>query len=250
MATNKKAQLVLKNLLARQDYLVVQGNDLAKAFGGLKAFEQRILDYCFSYVQLDDEPTTVYEVSALELIKHFNLNTSGKNYNRIGAAFKTLNENTALYLPTVDDKGVRGIQMTQLFSMINFKEDGVIQFEFSRYAAPLVFDLKKNFYSFRLAELSRIKGKYGLILLKLWESYRLGDAPVTLIDGSIDDWQNWFLGTDTRYPTGVFYSNILKRAIKEIEEKLQAYCSLTSIRKGHKIISYRLEITDTTKLVS
>lgn len=250
MATNKKAQSVLENLLARQDYLVVQGNDLAKSFGGLKAFEQRVLDYCFSYVQLDDESDKTYEISAIELIKHFNLNTSGKNYNRIGAAFKALNENTALYLPTIDDKGIRGIRMTQLFSMIDFKEDGVVQFEFSKYAAPLVFDLKKNFYSFHLAELSRIKGKYGLILLKLWESYRVGDSPVTLIKGSTDDWQGWFLGADTRYPAGKFYSNILKRAIEEIEEKLQADCSLTSVRKGRKIVSYRLEILDTTKLVN
>ena len=28
----------------------MQGNDLAKAFGNLKAFEHKLLDYCFSYV--------------------------------------------------------------------------------------------------------------------------------------------------------------------------------------------------------
>jgi len=46
---NKKAELALSDLLSRQDYLVVQGNDLAKSFGGLKSFEQRVLDYCFDF---------------------------------------------------------------------------------------------------------------------------------------------------------------------------------------------------------
>ncbi|GAK48723.1 replication protein, partial [Secundilactobacillus oryzae JCM 18671] len=35
MTKNKKAQKALDKLLSRQDYLVVQGNDLAKSFGGL-----------------------------------------------------------------------------------------------------------------------------------------------------------------------------------------------------------------------
>ncbi|MGK3796916.1 replication initiation protein, partial [Enterococcus faecium] len=80
------------------DYLVVQGNDLAKAFGGLKSFEQRVLDYCFSFVTKDSKLDDEYEVTALEIIKHFGLNTSGDSYRRIAEAFKKLNENTALYL--------------------------------------------------------------------------------------------------------------------------------------------------------
>ena len=43
MRANKKMDVALSNLLSRQDYLVVQGNDLAKSFGGLKSFEQQYL---------------------------------------------------------------------------------------------------------------------------------------------------------------------------------------------------------------
>ena len=77
MSKNKKANLALTDLLSRQNYLVVQGNDLAKSFGGLKSFEQRVLDYCFSYVTKDSRLEDEYEVSTLEIIRHFNLNTSG-----------------------------------------------------------------------------------------------------------------------------------------------------------------------------
>ena len=79
------------------------------------------------------------------------------------------NQNTALYLPIERENGTRGIRMTQLFSMIDFFEDGGVRFRFSEDSAPLVFDLKEHYYSFRLGELSRINGKYALIMLKLWK---------------------------------------------------------------------------------
>lgn len=165
---NKKADIALKDLLSRQDYLVVQGNDLAKAFGGLKSFEQRVLDYCFSFVTKDSKLDDEYEVTALEIIKHFGLNTSGDSYRRIAEAFKKLNENTALYLRVERPDGTQGLRMTQLFSWIDFYADGLVRFKFSADSAPYVLDLKEKFYSFRLGELSRINGKYALIMLKLW----------------------------------------------------------------------------------
>lgn len=246
----KEQKSAVKNLLSSQEYLVVQGNDLAKAFGGLKAFEQRVLDYCFSFVQKDDKSNTVYDVSAIEIIHHFGLATSGTNYERIAKAFKTLNENTALYLPTVLDNGEHAIIMTQLFSKIIFGEAGTVQFKFSEDAAPLVFDLKKNFYSFKLRELAQIRGKYCLILLKLWETKRVGNEVSTTITGSMEEWQEWFLGKDKRVSASRFYSNVLKRACKEVEKKLNAQCDLTSLRKGRKIVGYKLEITDGNKLIN
>ena len=112
--------IAISELLSRQDYLVVQGNDLAKAFGGLKSFEQRVLDYCFSFVTKESKSGDVYEVTALEIIKHFGLNTSGDSYRRIAEAFKKLNENTALYLNVERPDGTRGLRMAQLFSWIDF----------------------------------------------------------------------------------------------------------------------------------
>lgn len=243
-------KLAVENLLSRQEHLVVQGNDLAKALGGLKAFDQKVLDYCFSFVKKDDKPNTIYEVSAIEIIHHLGLTTSGANYERIAKAFKTLNIYTALYLPTVLDNGERGIIMTRLFSKIFFGEAGTVQFKFSEDVAPLVFDLKKNFYSFHLRELTQIKGKYGLILLKLWEAKRIGNEASTTITCSMEEWQEWFLGDDKRLSTSRFRANVLKRACEELEKKLNAQCMLTSLRKGRKIVEYKLKITDGNKLIN
>lgn len=93
----QKAELALTDLLSRQDYLVVQGNDLAKSFVDLKLFEQRLLDYCFSFFTRDPKLDDEYEVSDLEIIKYFGLNTSGENYRRIAESFKRINESAVIY---------------------------------------------------------------------------------------------------------------------------------------------------------
>jgi len=241
---NKKAELALTDLLSRQNYLVVQGNDLAKSFGGLKSFEQRVLDYCFSYVTKDSKLNDEYEVSALEIIKHFNLNTSGDSYKRIAEAFKRLNENTALYLPITRNDGSRGIRMTQLFSWIDFYNNGVVRFKFSEESAPLVLDLKEHFYSFRLSELSRINGKYALIMLKLWESNRRGKEKHTTITGNLESWQSWFLGKDNRMTAGQFFQKIIVRSIEELEEKIECSFFVTTQKRGRKVVGYEILITD------
>jgi len=246
MKENKKMDKMLGELLSRQDYLVVQGNDLAKAFGGLSSFEHRVLDYCFSFVTRESKLDDVYKVSAMEIIKHFGLNASGQNYNRIGQAFKRLNENTALYLPIVEDDGTEGILMTQLFSYIKFLKDGTVEFKFSEYSAPYVLDLKEKYYSFRLGDLAKIKGKYALIMLKLWESKRIGKQKYTTLNGSISEWKQWFLEKDKDLPTGRFYSEIIVRSIEELENKISCEFYVTTFKNGRVVTGYEILINDTS----
>ena len=245
MQKNKKAELAIDDLLTRQNYLVVQGNDLAKSFGGLKSFEQRVLDYCFSFVKENDKPNTEYTVAILDIIKHFDIGNSGDSYKRIGDAFKKLNENTALYLP-IEREGVPAIRMTQLFSYIDLDIEGQAFFRFNEIAAPYVFDLRKNFYSFKLGELSRIKGKYALILLKLWESYRRGNEKQTTIKASLEDWESWFLGKEKRLPAGQFYQKVITRSVKELDEKMTADFFVTTLKRGRKVEGYEITFTDTS----
>ena len=74
MKKAKVIELSLENLIDRQDFLIVQGNDLAKSLGGLKSFELRVLDYCFSYVTKESSVNDVYTAYAIDIIKHFGTN--------------------------------------------------------------------------------------------------------------------------------------------------------------------------------
>ena len=123
----------------------------------------------------------------------------------------------------------------------------MVEFKFSEDVAPLVFELKKNYYSFQLAELARIKSKYALILMKLWEAKRFGKQQVTTIQGSLDDWQDWFLGEEKRWAAGLFKRNALLVGCNELEEKLNVSITLTTIKRGRKIVGYEMQIVDNRK---
>lgn len=249
MVSNKKANKVYEELASRQNYLVVQANDLAKAFGNLKAFEHKVLDYCFSSVTQNSKVTDTFQVQSLDIMKHLGLTRNGQNYKRIAEAFSKLNENTALYIPETLPDGRKSIIMTQLFSRIRFVEDGLVEFKFSEDAAPLVFELKKNYYSFQLAELARIKSKYALILMKLWEANRFGNQVTTTIQGSLEDWQDWFLGEDKQWSAGLFKRNALLVASEELESKLNVAITITTIKKGRKVVGYEMQIEDNRQLL-
>lgn len=238
-----KTEHAFDNLLSRQDYLIVQANDLAKSFGNLKAFEHKLLDYCFSYVTKESTATDTFKVSSKEVLKHFGLNASGFNYERIARGFKALNENTALYF-AIERDGKKGIRMGQLFSMIEFLEDGEVRFKFSELAAPYVFALKSQYYSFKLAELARIKSKYALILMKLWEACRYHDQKVTTIQGTVEEWQDWFLGSEKRWEPARFRQKVLEVGGGELEEKLGVDIFLNTFKSGRKVIGYEMQIVD------
>lgn len=98
---NTKIDRAFEGLLSRQEYLVVQANDLARAFGNLKSFEHKLLDYCFSYVTKENNVNDIFTVSCKEVLKHFGYNSSGQNYKRVVKGFKALNENTDLFLHSI-----------------------------------------------------------------------------------------------------------------------------------------------------
>ena len=126
-------------------------------------------------------------------------------------AFKALNENTALYF-AIERTVKEGIRIGQLFSMIEFMENGEVAFRFSEFSAPYVFAfLRSQFYSFKLAELAQIKSKYAIILMKLWEANRFKNQRVTTIQGNLDDWQDWFLGNWKEIDTSRFCKGLSKK---------------------------------------
>lgn len=252
---NKKADKALNNLLSRQEYLVTQANDLARSFGNLTVFEHKVLDYCFSFVQSSDAPNKVYKVNSKDILRHLGLNLSGFNYGRVIKAFKSLNEKTAIYMLTTMSDGSQGILMTSLFNHIAIGKSGLTEFRFSEDVVPFVFQLKEHFYSFKLSELSRVKSKYTLSLLKLWNANSIGRLRDATIKGDLIEWESWLLGSDDSGKTrtmsaGVFKRDVLNRALKELGNLYpKTIFSLTTIKDGVKVIGYELDIRPVNTVV-
>lgn len=257
MATvqHRKMDKVMDGLLSRQNYLVTQANDLARSFGNLTTFEHKVLDYCFSFVKAEDTSEHTYTAHMLDIIHHLGLNSSGKNYQRVGEAFRALNTKTAIYLQTYKN-GKKGIIMTSLFDYIEVIEDGKIEFQFSKKVAPYVFELKQNFYSFKLSELSGVRSKYTLTLLKLWNANSNGKLKKATIKGSLEEWESWFLGSDDdgkprKWSSGRFKQRVLAVSMKELGEHYpKTIFYLTTEKTGRKVTGYTLDITPVKTAVS
>ena len=245
---NKKVNLALDSLLSRQDYLVTQANDLAKAFGNLTAFQHKVLDYCFSYVQQDDYQNKIYQANLIDVIHHFGLTASGDSYKRIANALRALDLKTSIYMRTIEKDGRKGILMTHLFDHVKIIEDGKFEFRFSRDIEPYVFQLKSHFYSFKLSELSRVHSKYTLILMKLWNANSLGKLTNATIQGSLEEWEAWFLGSDDNgipkhWSAGVFKRDVINKALKELGQLYpKTLFNLTTFKHGRNVTGYKLDI--------
>ncbi len=243
MSFDKKTDKALQELKSRQNYLVVQSNDLAKAFGNLTATEHKLLDYSTSFVTKNSTMNDIYSVDIKDVLKHFGWPSNGTYYNRVIKGFYALKKKDNLNIYVNDELG-EGYIGTNLFSFLDMRNTGIIRFKFSEMAAPYLIDLISNYYSFKLSELSQIKSKYTLILMKLWQSRRMGDNVVTTISGSLEDWEFWFLGSDRWFTSGRFKRDILNTARDEIEMKLNVSIDMDTIIKNKKTIGYEMTIRD------
>ena len=261
MVENKKAKNALENLLDRQTYLVTQANELARAFGNLNATEHKILDYCFSYIKKEDTVDTAYHLTLQEILKHLGLNSSGKNYTRVAVALNRLHEKTALYLQLYKEDGTPFIRMTSLFQHIDIDRNGNVEIKYNADIAPYIFQLKQQYYSFKLMELGRVRSKYTLIMLKLWNANagKWNDytdpnslPPDLHLTASLEEWESWFLGYTVdkkkkkhpvRWPAGRFKKYVLEVALKELAKLYpKSTITLTPTKRGRRVIGYTLEI--------
>lgn len=238
---NKKTDKALSELVSRQDYLVVQANDLSKAFGKLTLSEHRLLDFATSFVTRESTSDEIYTCNILDVIHHFGWPSNGTYYNRVATLFKSLKEKDNLYIYVKDELG-EGIVMASLFNWIDLRNSGMIRFKFSELATPYLVDLRSNYYSFKLSQLAQIKSKYSLVMLKLWEANRLGNNTYATITGSLSEWETWFLGNDRRWPAGRFMRDCLNVAIKEISEKMGAFFVIDKQVHGRKVEGYEITI--------
>lgn len=242
-----KKSINSENLLSRQQYLIYQGNDLAKSFGSLTVFEHKILDYCFSFVQKNDDQGHIYTTDIKSIISYLKINTSGPNYNHVANGLKRLKEKDTIFIALNDENG-RGIRMTSLFNNIDIYDHGTIKFSFNPQLAPYIFELKDNFYYFKLTELETVRSKYALILMKLWNAKSIGNLSSVTITGTLEEWESWLLGVDKegnpiRWPAGRFKQKALDVGLKELAERFpSAIITPTIIKSGRKVVGYTVTI--------
>ena len=241
MDEKKKNELMISEAM-RGRYLVTQKNNLAKAFGRLNRFEHKLLDYCISFIRSEDDSSTCYKTTTKHVLEYFELEPAGKNYVRTANAFKRLLEGTTLSIPRFEKNKLIGVELVNLFEKVYFGVNGVIEFTFSSDLKADLFALKKDFYAFRLEELSKIKSKYALILLKLWGAKRYKNQYETILVGSVEEWQSWLLGDDRMLAPAVFKRDCLQKAVDELNKQEDMEVSVSVLKSGRKVTGYEVVV--------
>lgn len=237
----KKNELVVSEVM-RGRYLVTQKNNLAKSFGKLNVFEHKLLDYCISFIRSKDDSNTRYETTTKHVLEYFQLELSGKNYIRTANAFRRLLEGTTLSIPRFERGKLIGVEFVNLFEKVYFGVNGTVEFTFSSDLKADLFALKKDFYAFRLEELSKIKSKYALILLKLWGAKRYKNQYETVLIGSVKEWQSWLLGDDRTLEPAVFKRDCLQKAVNELNKQEDMKVTATVLKNGRKVTGYEVVV--------
>lgn len=237
----KKNELVMSEVM-RGRYLVTQKNNLAKSFGKLNVFEHKLLDYCISFIRNKDDSNTRYETTTKHVLEYFQLEPSGKNYIRTANAFRKLLEGTTLSIPRFERGKLMGIELVNLFEKVYFGVNGTVEFTFSPDLKADLFALKKDFYAFRLEELSKIKSKYALILLKLWGAKRYKNQYETVLIGSVKEWQSWLLGDDRTLEPAIFKRDCLQKAVNELNKQEDMKVTATVLKNGRKVTGYEVVV--------
>ncbi|MCL0312917.1 replication initiation protein [Apilactobacillus sp. TMW 2.2459] len=238
-----KKDLIASRVLSRQDYLVVQANDLSRAFGNLTLNQHRILDFATSFIKKDSSKEDVYSTTYKDIAKHMGYNLDGRTYQRIAECFDKLSNKKLYFYESKENDN--GIAIVPLFDYVFLGNKGTIQFSFSRYVTPYLIDLRKNYYSFHLSELSQVKHKYTLVLIKLMQanSKDKNNSKIT-IKGTTDEFQSWFLGNKKKRSNGAFKQSVLNKAINELIaiKKNKIDIILENSYLGRKIVGYELTI--------
>lgn len=261
---SKNTKEMLDRLISRDGYVSSQDNGMSGSFASFTVFEHKMFDYCVSFIRPDSKIGEEYTIDILEVLKYFNLTEGGENYKRVIDAIKKL-KYTPLYLPKFkmeekkkndqietffyDEDGKRVLEgwfFTSIFGekvSINF--DGTITFNFSNQVSPYLYKLNSNFYQLRMRDIRPIKGKYELILLKLWQARQNAKRrKQTIIRGSIDEWQDWYLGKEKRKPSNIFKRDMLDKSRKQLEKDFEVSTELKRITKGRKLIGYEMIIIE------
>lgn len=60
----------------------------------------------------------------------------------------------------------------------------------------------------------------------------------------MEEWQNWFLGSEKRLTPGVFKRDCLTVGAEELEKKIGVEIFLNTIKNGRNVVGYEIQIAD------
>lgn len=222
----------------QQYYYVVESNDLiSKAKHDLTTNQLKIIDFLISKIKPDDKDFEELETSMYELTNVLEIKRSGRTYNQIADTLDDLRKKEV----TIYNQDRESIVRTGWVASAEYFKNGKVILSFDKKLAPYLLDLSKNYSQYLLIDTVKLKSKYAILLYKLMrEADRDNGKSITILQGTPEEFKDW-LGAPKNYNYGRLKENVLKKAIEEINLKIDDMnLEILQGRYGRKVVQVEI----------
>ncbi|GAB6574256.1 replication initiation protein [Bacillus cereus] len=217
--------------------IVTKSNSLIETKYKLTTSEQKILLTLASMIQKDDSEFKSYTLSIADFSKLLGVKSNNRytELKKITAGLMSKN----LEIDSED----KLVQTAWLSHVTYHKKQGLIEMRFSSDLKPFFLALKKNFTSYRLANIAKLKHSYSIRMYELLKQYqKIGERTfdyITLLE-HLGVEQSGYNGN-----YGGFKARVLKPIQKELEKKTDIKFEFEETKVARKVVSLRFIIKKT-----
>lgn len=225
-------------IIKQKNMFVAEHNDLiTKADHDLTANELKVMDLVISKIKPTDDDFYEVNTSLYEIANVFDLKRSGKTYNNIANALRSLRAKEVL----IYSKNSRAVTITGWLERATVEENGQVEIRINEKFAPFLLDLTRDYTQYRLVDTVQLDSKYSIRLYKLMrEADKRRGKTIPVIKGTPEEIAD-MLSAPENYNWSRLKQNVLDRAINEINLKIEDMeLELYTQKKGRKVIKVEI----------
>ncbi|MGM1361099.1 replication initiation protein [Bacillus cereus group sp. BceL297] len=214
--------------------IVRKGNGITEARYKLGVLEQKMINAVAAKIKKNDPPDTVYSLRVQEFCNLLGISTNNK-YKELRAIHKRLMSKPFEII--VGDRLIMTPWFTEV--VLDYKE-GVMEIQINEKLKEHFFELKRNFTSYEIKNVTHLKKSFSIRLYELLKRYSVFRSEKTFELGDLRE----KLGVDEdTYPA---YADFKKRALvatqKELAAKTDISFEFNEIKQGRKVHSIQFII--------
>ena len=215
--------------------LIVKGNNLIEASYRLTLTEIRLVLKMVSTIKKDDTDLTPYKFSVSDLLDEFSMHSG--DYKEIKKATSGL-LSKVMSIEDLDRK--RTLQINFISSAEYYEGQGIVELSFDPKLKPYLLQLRKNFTSFHLSTIKKLKSPYTIRIYELAKQFKkAGQRQLT-----VDDLKKKLGIPPNQYQRyGHFKQRILLPALKDINQHTELSVTIEESTFGRKIDKILFRIT-------
>lgn len=219
------------------DLIAYKSNALIEASYKLTLQEQRVLLMCIGKLNPQDEaPSRIFQLTAEEFYLAFPDMGRKHAEERLQEAIDRLAERWIHINLKGEKREIRWIQEKAKY----FDGEGKIEIIFADSIMPYLTQLKGQFTSIAVKNVSALRSTYSIRIYELLMQFKITrDRLIT-----IDDFRN-MLGIVSKYKDFKSLNQwIVKPAIKELNEKSDLTVSVDTIKKGRTVVALHFQFKE------